>query len=87
MIDGLEDEVLAGRPEPELARVRQLLGAATESVSFSLKDHDVRGMGFPLAIAAAAHLVQTAGGVIRSGSYSFMVPKGDEVDIIASFER
>jgi hypothetical protein len=43
-------------------------------------------MGLPLSIAAAAYLVQKAGGLIQSGSYSWMIPSGKEVEIIAEFE-
>jgi hypothetical protein len=63
-----------------------MLARAKEDVSFSLKAHDVEAMGFPLSIAAASYLVQKAGGLIRSGSYSWMVPSGKEVRILAEFE-
>ncbi len=43
-------------------------------------------MGFPLSIAAAAYLVQKAGGLIQSGHYSWMVPSGREVRILAEIE-
>jgi hypothetical protein len=63
-----------------------MLAKAKEDVSFCLKAHDADGMGFPLSIAAAAYLVQKAGGLIQSGCYSWMVPSGQEVQIIAEFE-
>jgi hypothetical protein len=85
-IDELDQEVLALGTEPALAKVRQMLANATEDVSFCLKAHDVEAMGFPLSIAAAAYLVQKAGGLIQSGSYSWMVPSGREVQIVAEIE-
>jgi hypothetical protein len=85
-IDELDQEVLALGTEPALAKVRQMLANATEDVSFCLKAHDVEAMGFPSSIAAAAYLVQKAGGLIQSGSYSWMVPSGREVQIVAEIE-
>jgi hypothetical protein len=87
-IEELAREILSARTEPELVRVRSMLSEAKEDVSFCLKAQDVEAMGFPLSIAAAAYLVHRAGGgVIQSGSYSWMVPKGREVDIIAEISR
>ncbi len=85
-IEELDQQVLARRPEPAVARVRKLLADAKEDVSFGLKAHDVEAMGFPLAIAAAAFLVARAGGVIQSGSYSWMIPRGREVEFIAEIQ-
>lgn len=84
--DELDQEVLSQRKEPAVAKVRQMLDKATEDVSFCLKAHDIEAMGFPLSIAAAAYLVQRAGGLIQSGSYSWMVPSGREVEVIAEIE-
>jgi hypothetical protein len=85
-IEELDQEVLANRDGPSIARVRGMLAKVKEDVSFCLKAHDVEAMGFPLSIAAAAYLVQKAGGLIQSGTYSWMVPRGREVEIIAEFE-
>lgn len=85
-IEELDREVLAHRSEPSVARIRGMLRNVKEDVSFCLKAHDVESMGFPLSIAAAAYLVQKAGGFIQSGSYSWMVPLGREVEIIEEFE-
>lgn len=85
-IEELAQEVLAHRLEPDVAKVRQMLAKAKEDVSFCLKAHDVEAMGFPLSIAAAAYLVQKAGGLIQSGSYSWMVPYGREVQVVAEIE-
>lgn len=85
-IEELDQEILLQRKEPAVAHVRKMLSNAKEDVSFCLKAHDVEAMGFPLSIAAAAYLVQKAGGLIQSGSYSWMIPKGREVEIIAEIE-
>jgi hypothetical protein len=87
-IEELDEEVLSTRTEPEVARVRAMLTEAKEDVSFCLKADDIEAMGFPLSIAAAAYLVEKAGGgVIQSGSYSWMVPSGREVEFIAEIAR
>ncbi len=77
----LERPFLTG-DDANARRLRQMLGKITEDVSFCLKADDVEAMGFPLAIAAAAFLVEQCGGVILSGSYSCMVPQGRQVEII-----
>jgi hypothetical protein len=79
-------EVISGRTEPELATICEMLAKAKESVAFCLKVHDVEAMGFPLSIAAAAYLVEKAGGLIQSGSYSWMVPSGREVRFLAEID-
>ena len=63
--------------------LREKLTLVTEEVAFDLKASDVRGMGYPLAVACAAYLVQLAGGVIVSDGYRWMVPEGDEVRVLA----
>src|SRR5262249_51802887 len=63
----LDQEVLAHRSGDSIARVRGMLANVKEDVMFCLKAHDVEAMGFPLSIAAAAYLVQKAGGLIQSG--------------------
>jgi hypothetical protein len=87
----IEQEVLPGRLAAlhgaEAKRVKELLRAATESVSFALKVTHTTGIGFPLAVAAAATLVSSAGGIIRSGTSSWMVPAGREVDIILEYDE
>jgi len=84
-IEEFDGDVLAHRSEPAIARIRQMLKVAKEQVSFCLKADDVDSMGFPLSIAAASYLVKRVGGVIQSGNYSWMVPSGKEVDILAEF--
>jgi len=80
-------EALSAQSGPGIAKVNDLLSKTQECVSFCLKADDVNSMGFPLTIAAAAYLVKKAGGIILSGNYSWMVPSGKEVDILAEFMR
>ena len=86
LIEELEQEVLSRRPPAEIGEVRHRLTAARESVSFCLKAEDVEAMGFPLSLAAAGYLVEKAGGLIQSGTYSWMVPNGREVRVVAEFK-
>lgn len=79
--------LLSIQAEPRLSIVRQRLSQVTEDVSFCLKSQDVRGMGFPLSIAAAAYLVEQSDGLIQSGTYSWMIPNGREVEILLELER
>ena len=85
-VDELDRELQA-RNDTRLADIRRRLSAVTEDVSFCLKAADVRGMGFPLAIAGAAYLVERAGGLIQSGHYSWMEPAGSDVRIIFEVKR
>jgi hypothetical protein len=86
----IADEVLTGAlgrlRRPAAKRVRELLSGAVDTVSFSLKTSHYTGIGFPLTIAAAATLVGRAGGVILSGSWSWMAPDGDDVDVILEYD-
>jgi hypothetical protein len=87
----IEQEVLPGRlarmRRPEAQRIKELLRGATESVGFALKVTHYTGIGFPVALAAAATLVSFAGGVICSGNCCWMVPAGSGVDIILEYEE
>jgi hypothetical protein len=62
-------------------RVRKVLGETTETVAFELKPSDAQGMGWPLAIAAAAKLAEISGGVVSADS-GWMVPSGREVSFL-----
>jgi hypothetical protein len=74
-LEDLEDETAAGAE-----KVRALLGQTVETVAFELKLSDAQGMGWPLAIAAAAKLAEQRGGVIYADDSGWMVPSGNEVD-------
>ncbi len=65
----------------EVTRVKQALAMTRERVAFELKVSDANGMGWPLAVAAAAWFVDVAGGIVRGGS-SWMVPSGREVRFV-----
>jgi len=78
-VDELLHETLATRREPGLADIRARLAEVQDDVAFCLKAADVNSMGFPLALAAAATLVECYGGLIQSGTYAWMVPQGQEV--------
>jgi hypothetical protein len=86
----VQEEVLPGKlaqmRSPAARRVCDLLAGAVEYVSFALKVCHYTGAGFPLTIAAAATLVEHAGGIIRSGTSSWMVPDGEGVDIILEYD-
>ncbi|HYO09569.1 MAG TPA: hypothetical protein VER17_11410 [Tepidisphaeraceae bacterium] len=76
-LEDLEDE--AG---PGAEKVRGLLGQTVETVAFELKLSDAQGMGWPLAIAAAAKLAEQCGGVVSADDSGWMVPSGNEVDFL-----
>ena len=81
-VDELEESLQSRRDAKGIGQIRQMLAGVKEDVSFDLKASDARGMGFPLAIAGAAYLVEQAGGLIQSGTYTWMVPDGAEVRIL-----
>jgi len=81
------EEFLCERKEPGIELVRQILSRTTEDVSFCLNSADLKGMGFPLSIAAAAYLVEQSGGLIQSGTYSWMIPDAQEVRILLELEE
>jgi len=87
VLELLEELSPASQGDRRLSSIIERLSRVTEDVSFCLKDYDVQGMGFPLSIAAAAYLVERAGGLIQSGTYSWMIPKGNQVDILLELNR
>jgi hypothetical protein len=83
----LETDILPRLEAKGLAKVKRRLASASYDVSFALGVPDLTGMGFPLVIAGAATFVDHAGGVIQSGTYSWMVPDGSEVSILCEVDR
>jgi hypothetical protein len=83
----LAERAIGRKRSREAKRIREIRGRVTEQVSFDLKVSALESMGFPVAIAAAAYLVEQYGGVIRSGEASWMVPSGNEVDIILEYDE
>ena len=78
--EALED--LKDAAGPDAAKVRTILDQTVETVAFELKLSDARGMGWPLAIAAAAKLSEQCGGVVYADDSGWMVPHGNEVDFL-----
>jgi hypothetical protein len=68
-------------------RIRDVIGRAEERFAFCLKTSHLESMGFPIAVAAAASLVERGGGVIRSCETSWMEPDGDGVRIILEYDE
>ena len=56
--------------------IRNVLAHAIECVGFYLSPVDRRGMGWPVAIAAAAKLAEVGNGVIGTSDSGWMVPDG-----------
>jgi hypothetical protein len=74
----LFDEVGAEGDEVT-ARLRALLSEAKESVVLELGPSDVHGMGWVVAMAAAAALARAGDGVLRADDEGWLEPKGKEV--------
>ncbi|PQO34626.1 hypothetical protein DTL21_14050 [Bremerella cremea] len=66
----------------ETEPVREFLAGVVETIGFELKLSDAEGMGTPVAIAAATKLVETFGGIVSADGYGWMLPSGNEVDVI-----
>jgi hypothetical protein len=69
-------------PRGKTRRARALLSKAVDCIGFALSPVDRRGMGWPLAIAAAAKLVELGGGAIDTNDMGWVVPNGNEVSWI-----
>jgi hypothetical protein len=83
----LTETALGRNRNRQAKRIREILGRVTEEASFCLKASALESMGFPVAIAAAAFLVEQAGGVIKSCNASWMVPTKEGVEIILEYEE
>jgi hypothetical protein len=66
--------------EDEVDEVRELLGDVVESVGFELKLSDCEGIGWPLALAAAAVLAEKGEGLVQADGEGWMAPEGDGVE-------
>jgi hypothetical protein len=76
LVESLED-----RREPEAEMIRQLLAETIETVGLELKQSDADGMGWPVAIAAAAYLADKGKGVVHDGQ-GWLQPTAKEVHIL-----
>ena len=75
-------ERLEKRSESAAERIRDHLRETIESIGIELKASDARSMGWPVAICAAAEIAERGDGIIHAGGSGWMVPSGNEVDII-----
>lgn len=75
----LRDE-LEGCEEDEVDTVLECLDAAVETVAVELKMSDTEGMGWPVAVAAAASLAARGGGLIQADNEGWMAPRGRQVE-------
>lgn len=71
---------LADCEEDEVEDVRDHLALVVESVALELEVPDVRGIGWPVAIAAAATVAARGGGLIQADGEGWMHPNGREVE-------
>lgn len=75
LLEDLEDSDEDGADE-----VRELLGRVVESVALELKTSDCEGIGWPVALAAAACLAARGEGIIQADGEGFMLPRGHEIE-------
>lgn len=73
-------ETLADSDEDGVDDVRELLDRVVETVAFELKVSDCEGIGWPVAIAAAACLAARGEGLIQADGEGWMAPRGREVE-------
>jgi hypothetical protein len=65
--------------EDEADDVRALLGDVVEAVGIELKMSDVEGIGWAVAIAAAACFAERGAGLIQADGEGYLEPRGREV--------
>lgn len=75
-------EVLEGRKDQGAEMIRQLLAEAIEVVAFELKQSDADGMGWPVAIAAAAYLAEKGDGAVHAEGEGWMGPTETEIEVL-----
>ena len=62
--------------------IRDHLRGAVETVGIELKAGDARGMGWPVAISAAAEIAERGDGIIHAEGLGWVLPSGNEVDMV-----
>jgi hypothetical protein len=77
------EEFLENHRGAGLEDVRALLRDAKESFALELKTGDLNSMGWPLAIAAAAHLAEAGQGLLQADGSGWMRPTEREVTWLA----
>lgn len=75
-----QTDLLADNDEEGIDDVRACLEAAVEVTSIQLKVEDTEGVGWPLAIAAAAYLADRGEGLIQADREGWMMPEGDGIE-------
>lgn len=70
---------LSSYPEDKTILAREILHASIESIGFALAPVDRDGMGWPLAISAAAKMAELGDGAIDTNDFGWFVPDGKEV--------
>ena len=70
--------------DPIHVRLRGLLSEAKECVTFELSASDARGMGWAVAMAAAAALARASDGIVRAEGEGWLEPKGKSVALLLS---
>jgi hypothetical protein len=66
--------------EEGVDEVREVLGRAVEAVGFELEMRDVEGMGWPVAVAAAACFALPGEGLIQADGEGWMRARGRGVE-------
>ena len=75
-------ESLQERTERKAAEIRKLLAETLEIVGLELKQSDADGMGWPVAIAAAAYLADKGEGAVQADGQGWMKPTEKEISIL-----
>jgi hypothetical protein len=70
---------LSRYPRAKTRRAKAILSKAIDCVGFALSPVDRRGMGWPLAIAAAAKFAELGCGAIDTNDMGWLLPAGNEV--------
>ncbi|APR81522.1 Hypothetical protein A7982_06871 [Minicystis rosea] len=73
-------ETLEDSDEDGVEDVREVLGRVVETVAFELKTSDCEGIGWPVAIAAAACIAAAGEGIIQADGEGWMAPEGRGVE-------
>lgn len=71
---------LRSYPAETVAEARRIIDAAVDGVGF-IQGYTRDNMGWPVVMAAAATIVEQAGGAIVTNGYGWFVPAGNEVQL------
>ncbi len=73
---------LPDQTEPNLLRVQEFLRVARSSAGFQLLYSDLETMAWPVVMAAAAWLAETADGIVRADDGTWLLPGDSELTTI-----